>query len=162
MPANKAEIGDELKCVECGFTEALQHQHLVLQRYRFVPRKEGEGNADLITLCTACFKKEERWTRAQAKMEEFARLAHEVKRAVDVLEDAFTGLADWPDLIFQAMPPLAEAADVVADEAFEWASMSNTELNPSDLTTFSPVNLTIFESEADDNSAADSGKEDES
>jgi hypothetical protein len=39
----------------------------------------------------------EQAARAQAQMEDFARLAYNVKRTVDALEDAFCGLADWPE-----------------------------------------------------------------
>ena len=55
-----------------------------LQRYSYVPRKES-GDAWETTLCTACHKKEEEYTRSQAQMEELARLALEMKRTVEAL-----------------------------------------------------------------------------
>src|SRR5262245_25577581 len=97
-----------------------------------------------ITLCPACHKKAEKFIRSQAQMEEFARVAHEVKRAVEALEDAFTGLADWPHHLGETMPVLADAAKFIANEAKEWANGSNTKLDPSDLTTFGPTDLTTF------------------
>jgi hypothetical protein len=64
-------------------------------------------------------------------MEEFARLAFEVKRAVERLEDEFCGLEDWPDIIGENMPKLAAAANAVANEAEEWARMCNDDFDPS-------------------------------
>jgi hypothetical protein len=109
-----------------------------LRRYRWVGHKDGEK---LITLCIVCHEKEEESTRSQAQMEDFARLAHEAKRAVEALEDAFTGLGDWPEHLGEMMPQLAKTANDVAHEALEWANGSNADLDPSDPTTFSPTDL---------------------
>jgi hypothetical protein len=118
-------------CAICLRTKDIQH-------YRWVGYKDGEK---LITLCTVCHKKTEEFTRSQAQMEDFARLAYEAKRAVEALEDAFTGLGDWPEHLGEMMPRLADAANDVAHEALEWANGSNADLDPSDPTTFSPTDL---------------------
>jgi hypothetical protein len=123
-------------CDVCSATEDLQ-------RYRFVPRKEG-GDVKLITLCTDCHKRAQKDIRSQAKIEDFARLACEMMRAVEALEDAFTGLVDWPEHIGKTMSVLAKAAKFIADEAREWARVSLANFNPSDLTTLSPTDLTTF------------------
>jgi hypothetical protein len=54
-----------------------------------------------------------------------------VKIAVEALEDAFCGLADWPEDIGDAMPRLSCIADNIADAAFEWAQMCNADFDPS-------------------------------
>jgi hypothetical protein len=74
--------------------------------------------------------------RAQTQMENFARLAWAMKRAVEALEDEFCGLADWPEAIGEAMPQLAAAANVIADWALEWAQVSNADFDPS-----TPLNI---------------------
>jgi hypothetical protein len=119
-------------CAVCLAIEDLQH-------YRYV-RKTG-GYANPITLCTTCHKKAEGFTRSQAQMEDFARLAYKMKCAVEALEDAFTGLADWPCHLGQMMPQLTDTANFIAHEAQEWANGSNADFNPSDLMTFSPTDL---------------------
>jgi hypothetical protein len=70
--------------------------------------------------------------RAQCQMEDFARLAHNVKRAVERLEEEFCGLADWPEDIGEKMPQLAATANFVADAALDWARMCNTDFDPGD------------------------------
>jgi predicted RNase H-like HicB family nuclease len=118
-------------CSHCSTTEGLQ-------RYRSVPRKEG-GDTWEILQCTACHKKTAGGVRSQAQAEELARLAHEMKRAVETLEDAFTGLGDWPDHLLGMMQRLAGIAKNIANQALEWASDNNVDLDPSDLTTFGPT-----------------------
>jgi hypothetical protein len=49
--------------------------------------REREGRKNAVQECVA-------------QMEELARLAYEAKRALEVLEDAFTGLGDWPEHFF--------------------------------------------------------------
>jgi hypothetical protein len=73
----------------------------------------------------------EQAARAQAQMEDFARLAYNVKRAVDALEDAFCGLSDWPEGIGETMPKLAAAANLAADWSCDWAQLGNCEFDPS-------------------------------
>jgi hypothetical protein len=70
--------------------------------------------------------------RAQCQMEGFARLAHNVKRAVETLEDEFCGLADWPEDLGEQIPQLAAAANLVAAAALDWASMCNADFDPGD------------------------------
>jgi len=76
-------------------------------------------------------KREEEFTRAQAQMEYLACLAHDVKIAVEALEDEFCGLADWPEHLGEMMPQLAAAANAVAKETCEWARDSNLDFDPS-------------------------------
>jgi hypothetical protein len=72
----------------------------------------------------------EQAAQAQAQMEDFARLAHDVKIAVEALEDAFCGLADWPEHLFETMPELSAAAKTVADNARDWAKVGNADFEP--------------------------------
>src|SRR5262245_25288962 len=53
---------------------------------------------------------------AQQQMEEFARLAHDVKAAVERLKDAFCELADSPTSVAEALVQLSAAAATVAND----------------------------------------------
>jgi hypothetical protein len=67
-------------------------------------------------------------------MEDFARLAHDVKCGVEALETAFWGLDDWPDAVGEAMSRLCHAINVVvaaADEACKWATICNADFDPA-------------------------------
>jgi hypothetical protein len=91
-----------------------------------------KNDSDLLAIgIKDAIKRMEEYARAQTQEENFARLAHEVKRAVEALEDAFTGLADWPDSIGEMMPQLADVAHDVADNAKEWARGGNANFDPS-------------------------------
>jgi hypothetical protein len=72
----------------------------------------------------------EQAARAQAQIERFACLAHAVLRAVEVLEDEFTGLTDWPEAIGETMPRLSAAAELIASAAWEWAAQCNVDFDP--------------------------------
>jgi hypothetical protein len=73
----------------------------------------------------------EQWEQAQAQIEDFARLAHNVKIAAEALATAFRGLADYPYMIEDAMPELSHFAREVAFQAYEWASLSNADFDPA-------------------------------
>jgi hypothetical protein len=73
----------------------------------------------------------EQRARAQAQIEEFARRANDVKRVVEALERAFKELSDWPYAIGEVLPQLKQSASSVAYIALEWATLSNTEFDPS-------------------------------
>jgi hypothetical protein len=74
----------------------------------------------------------EQWEQAQARMEDFARLAHNVKIAAEALNAAFHALADYPRTgILEAIPALSHLARFVANEAYEWASDSNADFDPA-------------------------------
>jgi hypothetical protein len=61
--------------------------------------------------------------RAQQQIEDFARLAAEVQRAVHELEDAFCGFDDFPVALADTMPRLGAAADDCATIAHEWVDI---------------------------------------
>jgi hypothetical protein len=69
--------------------------------------------------------------RAQKQIEDFARLAHNVKVAVEALGNASCNLADWPETIDEPLPQLRYAADVVADQTREWAMEGDCDFDPS-------------------------------
>ena len=69
--------------------------------------------------------------RAQAQIEDFARRANDVKRAVETLERAFKELSDWPYAIGEVLPQLKQSASSVAYIALEWATLSNTDFDPN-------------------------------
>jgi hypothetical protein len=69
---------------------------------------------------------------AQRRIEEFARLAHDVSAAVTKLKNAFDALADFPESVDEAMVPLGNAAATIADVACDWAALSNAKFNPND------------------------------
>jgi hypothetical protein len=69
--------------------------------------------------------------QSQLQMENFARLAHTAKLAVEALEDAFCCLEDSPEDVADAVPRLSRLADNIADWSFDWASMSNADFDPS-------------------------------
>ena len=46
--------------------------------------------------------------RSQQQIEDFARLAHDVRRAIKQLEDAFAALESSPELIAEDCPILSE------------------------------------------------------
>ena len=69
--------------------------------------------------------------RSQQQIEGFARAAWAVLRAVEKLEDEFTGLSDFPEIIGRKMPQLAAAAELIADSAWDWATVDNEGFDPS-------------------------------
>jgi len=64
-------------------------------------------------------------------MEEFARLAHDVKTVVERLKDACCELADSPTSIGEAMVQLSAAAATIANDACDWAASGDSDFNPS-------------------------------
>ena len=72
----------------------------------------------------------EQAARSQAQVENFARMCWRVRRAVERLEDEFSGLADFPEAIGEAMPRLSAAAELIADAAEDWARLCNTNFDP--------------------------------
>jgi hypothetical protein len=68
---------------------------------------------------------------SQEQIENFAGLARAAKIAVEVLEDAFRELADYPEEIGEAMHQLRRAATFVATDALNWAWISNPDFDPS-------------------------------
>jgi hypothetical protein len=71
----------------------------------------------------------EQVARAQEQIENFFHLAPDVQIAVEALEDAFCGLADFPEAIGEAMPQLSAAAHAVAGSAQGWAMLGNYRLS---------------------------------
>ena len=69
--------------------------------------------------------------RAKQQIEDLARRASAMKRAVEALEDEFCGLADWPEDIGNAMPRLSAAAELLANAAKDWARLCNVDFDPS-------------------------------
>jgi hypothetical protein len=69
--------------------------------------------------------------QSQLQMENFARLAHAAKLAVEALEDAFCCLEDSPEDVGDAMPKLSRLADDIAEWSLDWAQMSNADFDPS-------------------------------
>jgi hypothetical protein len=65
--------------------------------------------------------------QAQLQMEDFARLAHAAKLAVEPLEDAFCCLEDSPEDVADAVPRLSRLADDIAEWALDWARMCNAD-----------------------------------
>jgi plasmid stabilization system protein ParE len=61
--------------------------------------------------------------RAQQQIEDVARLAAAVQRAVRKLEDEFCGLSDFPEHLAEAMPRLSAAANDCASITREWADI---------------------------------------
>jgi hypothetical protein len=53
----------------------------------------------------------EKFARAQALIEQFARRANDVKRAVETLERAFKELSDWPYALGAELPQLKQTAN---------------------------------------------------
>jgi hypothetical protein len=66
---------------------------------------------------------------AQQQIEDFARMACRVRDAVNELENMFCRLADSPMSIDEAMPRLSANAEVIADVAYNWATLSNTDFD---------------------------------
>jgi hypothetical protein len=98
-----------------------------------------KSDAELLTIGSkGIAKRTEKDDRAQAQMQYLACLAHNVKVAVETLEDEFCGLADWPERLGETMPQLAAAASAVAEDTYEWAQLSSADFDPSDPTTFKP------------------------
>jgi hypothetical protein len=69
--------------------------------------------------------------RAQAEMEDLARLARDVKIIVTQFEDAFHKLQDYPEDLFDGLCQLTDAADAVAAITTDWAQVSNADFDPS-------------------------------
>jgi hypothetical protein len=77
----------------------------------------------------------EQAARAQAQIEDFARRADAVKRAVAALEDAFNQLDDWPYNLGKVLSELKQSASSAAYITCEWATLSNADFDPSELVT---------------------------
>jgi hypothetical protein len=69
--------------------------------------------------------------RSQEQVEEFARLAHNAKIAVEALQNAFCELEDWPEPLDEEMPELGRLAESVASWTHEWAMACNADFDPS-------------------------------
>src|SRR5262249_6277630 len=68
---------------------------------------------------------------SQRQIEAFARLAHDVKAAVDQLQAAFHELADYPISVDVAIAQLSRLAATVARDAHDWAAEDNAAFDPT-------------------------------
>jgi hypothetical protein len=71
--------------------------------------------------------------RAQEQIEDFARLAHDVKLIVSRLESAFHKLQDCPEALSETLWRLTGAAGDVAAIAAGWAQEGDAGFDPATL-----------------------------
>jgi hypothetical protein len=76
---------------------------------------------------------------AQRQIEDVARRANDVRRAVEQLGNVLLKLPDYPEHLDGEMCSLMDAASLVAELSLDWAQISNTDFDPAKTTVTTEI-----------------------